>query len=442
MEYEHVSDMHMPSSADRQNFSRELEAQSTRDLRELTELSSKQRLMDSSAAIDPYRLTTDAARLFGAESRNLSDLTKDLYSDKAMSAVDSISLAIGRDSDLLTKALGTEAWDVKRFGALDSPDLARSLLAADTLKFADTTKAGALLDQIRDFGVGSKTLKALDSVLSARDTTREFERIMRTPDFASAALSAADSWKFATGAERIINKFGTREFLDREITMPWLGSLVADVNELAASLASIEALAPKIDSALFATAKYCPVEVYSASSALFHLDRVLDGAADDEEILALDDDLRVEVRSELESCLGRVDPRWTTMWLGACSARQNQNPDYVRHTFVSLRELVREVLHKLAPDAAVKDWSSNPGHYHNGRPTRTARIEYISRRVQPELSEFFPLDVKVMVALIDLLNGGTHEAERSLSDTALEVICLKVEATVRFLIMAALSADK
>ena len=446
MEYDELVDINELTTATSEDAAREMDAEAKRELRKLTESYTKSMSGDSMSVMEAYRKIAGADMLvdkigsasaaLAIESPKWKDLTANIYSDSTRSAIDSISDVIAKHPDFLDKALGKETWDVSKFGSLGGADLARSLVAADSLKFNEITRADAHMDMIRDLTSSPKMTSAIDSILNACVSTKDFGRLLGLYDMASPVWATAETWKFASAAGDIIGKFQIADLAVSNLTAPWRADLLNDVKGLASSMVSIEALGPKIDPTMFSVTKYLPVEVYSASSALYHVDH-----DEDEETIPLDEELRSLVHSEIEVSLGRVDPKLAKLWLGACSARQRKDHDYVRHTFISLRELVTHILHQLAPDAAIRAWTNDPKYFDNGRPTREARIEYISRSVQPELSGFIKQDVKAMIALINTLNGGTHEIERNLSDAGLEAICVRVECVVRFLITVAMPSN-
>src|SRR5205807_8564371 len=88
----------------------------------------------------------------------------------------------------------------------------------------------------------------------------------------------------------------------------------------------------------------------------------------------------------------------------------SQNPDKVRHAFTSIRELLTQIIHKLAPDDEIRNWSSEPSFYDKGKPTRKARLSFISRSIikYPKWKEFFETDIENLVKLFNMLQDLTH----------------------------------
>lgn len=120
-------------------------------------------------------------------------------------------------------------------------------------------------------------------------------------------------------------------------------------------------------------------------------------------------DIKSEAHQQLRPALQDLDPQLVKLWDGGLQAIAGSNPDKIRHFTVSMRELIREVLHRLAPDQEVKQWNTDPEFYYQGRPTRQARIRYICRSIdQPIYGDFVTINYKVFIETIDGFNKGTH----------------------------------
>lgn len=155
--------------------------------------------------------------------------------------------------------------------------------------------------------------------------------------------------------------------------------------------------------------------------------------AEEEEIVRTE--IITETRSTLAGHLTRVDPNLNQLWEGAKAALNSDHPDHVRHMSVSLRELLTHVLHKLAPDDGIREWSSDPEHYKNERPTREARLEFICRYVNHDnFRPFFKKDFAALLEFLDLFQRGTHAVTVSYSEKQLEALMIKTETTIRFMI--------
>jgi len=120
---------------------------------------------------------------------------------------------------------------------------------------------------------------------------------------------------------------------------------------------------------------------------------------------------------------------------GARLSLNSTNPDRVRHFAASLRELFTHVLHTLAPDNEIRSWSNSPEYFVNGKPTRRARLLYICRPLnQDEFSDFIEKDIAAVLAFLQLFQQGTHEVRARYSDLQLNIMQLRMESAIRFLL--------
>lgn len=149
----------------------------------------------------------------------------------------------------------------------------------------------------------------------------------------------------------------------------------------------------------------------------------------------LKDEIKLENETSLKSHLSKIDSRFYNMWIGAVEAFNSNNKDRVRHFCTSIRELLTHVLHTLAPDTAIKKWSTDTSHYYNGNPTRRARLLYICRDINHKpFNNFVEKDVESAIKFIEIFQKGTHSVEPDFSDNELLVIKSKAEGTLKFLL--------
>lgn len=143
----------------------------------------------------------------------------------------------------------------------------------------------------------------------------------------------------------------------------------------------------------------------------------------------------VATRDEVETHLVALDPAFVSMLHGARVSASTASPDSVRHVCVSLRELLSHVLHRLVPDQRVRQWSTAPEFYHQGRPTRAARLKCLldDATCQP-LTRFFAADIRAALDLLDGLNQATHEVLSDLTHDHISVIVTRVEGTLLVLL--------
>jgi hypothetical protein len=132
--------------------------------------------------------------------------------------------------------------------------------------------------------------------------------------------------------------------------------------------------------------------------------------------------------------LSEVNQGWVDMLAGAREAFRSTNPDKTRHCITSLRELVREIMQHFSPDKHIETWSTSETDFHNKRPTRRARLQYISRNINHgPFTEFVEKDIAAILAAIDLFQAGTHAANSKLTEAQVAALIARVESTILFL---------
>jgi Predicted pPIWI-associating nuclease len=145
---------------------------------------------------------------------------------------------------------------------------------------------------------------------------------------------------------------------------------------------------------------------------------------------------------DLEGYLSDLDPQLLTLLKGARTAANSQNPDKTRHLCISLRELLGHALRNVASDAEVNAWTQDPSHFHNGKPTRHARIQYLYSPIsQPALRKFIDADIRAAIELFDLLNKGTHVANLGTDAAALAVLLNRAEGILLLLLRLSFSRN-
>jgi hypothetical protein len=177
-----------------------------------------------------------------------------------------------------------------------------------------------------------------------------------------------------------------------------------------------------------------PIEYYNHTriTELFTLEE----PAEDEERTNLETHLSKETKDVLQELLATFNADLIPMWRGANDALVSNNPDKVRHFTTSLRELYTQVLHQLAPNSRIKEWSQDPSHYdQKGKATRKARLLYICRNINhPPFSDFLSIDIQSVIAFIDLFQRGTHDIRTQFTDAQLHAMCLRAESSLRFML--------
>lgn len=179
-----------------------------------------------------------------------------------------------------------------------------------------------------------------------------------------------------------------------------------------------------------------PLEIFTSARLLGALSRPIS----DEDNYGVDrqaeSDLEDEIEATTDELLAALNPELRSVWRGAKEALRSDNSDRGRHVVVSLRELVTHVLDTIAPGDEVKAWTSDPSHFHGGRPTRKARVLFVCRGVNHgPFSEFVSADVGATIEFINLFQRGTHELAVSFSEIQLQALVSRAESLLRFLLL-------
>jgi len=146
-------------------------------------------------------------------------------------------------------------------------------------------------------------------------------------------------------------------------------------------------------------------------------------------------DIRNETQDRLEELLAELDTGLLTPLHGARFSLNAEGPDQVRHFAISLRELFGHVLHMLAPDDEVKAWTQTPDDYHEGRPTRKARLRYICRDINHDpFRAFIEKDIAALLAFLKLFQRGTHEVAAPYASNQLRIMLVRMESALTFLL--------
>lgn len=123
------------------------------------------------------------------------------------------------------------------------------------------------------------------------------------------------------------------------------------------------------------------------------------------------------------------------MWEGAKAVlNSTNNPDYARHFITSLRELLTHFIQRLAPDKEICKWTSSPDDFHDKRPKRRTRLNFICRSINHDnFSNFLKKDIDSTLELIDLFQRGTHKVGSPYTRNQLIALKAKFEGIILFL---------
>jgi len=143
-----------------------------------------------------------------------------------------------------------------------------------------------------------------------------------------------------------------------------------------------------------------------------------------------------ESDKEADYKIDSTNKDWMILLQGAEQSLSSRNPDKVRHAITSLRELMTQILHRFAPDDEVKKAFEDPQLFHEGRPTRRARIKYIliSKYNNDSLLNVLDKDAAACIDLFNLYQEGTHRIVTTLNDEELRFIVKRTKLFVEQLI--------
>ena len=174
-------------------------------------------------------------------------------------------------------------------------------------------------------------------------------------------------------------------------------------------------------------------ELLTTCYALDEVSTVPSGKEQHDPEIGLVADIDAET-SECERLLREIDPHLAELLRGAQDAFEGHNADRVRHVLSSLRELWNHVLRSLAPDHAVRSWTNKAQNFHDGKPTRRARVLYICRSLaDAPLIDFVLQDASSLTTLFSIFNR-VHELNPAFSDSQLRALLLRTRSALTYLL--------
>ncbi|MBK8399001.1 MAG: hypothetical protein IPL26_27590 [Leptospiraceae bacterium] len=171
-----------------------------------------------------------------------------------------------------------------------------------------------------------------------------------------------------------------------------------------------------------------------ASQSYFSISEIREGSEELTIHESFEEENLVEICYSVPKILENINKKFIILWNGAHEALTSNNPDRIRHASVSIRELLTHLIHTLSPEDKMKDWSKDPNHFVNGKPTRSARMSYILREINtPQLKDFVEKDIKACVELLNCFQNGTHSLESKLTENQLKILIVRVGAFIQYL---------
>ena len=292
----------------------------------------------------------------------------------------------------------------RMLGSVSIKDLALSEMFQDQQRLHATIKGFALNDSFA-------------SPFARIDTTRMFSASL----LAQTKLASFDRLSLGRLA-RIDAAFS------KALTINF-GNLTRSYQSLLDAASTREALSKHVP---FITT-YPPVEYYREVEVLESISVEDEDTEDDDELVITE--ALSESFPSVDALLADSNDGLCRLLQGARDSVISDNPDRARHVTTSVRELFTQVLHTLAPDDGVREWSTDEQHFHNNRPTRRARLLYICRHINCDpLARFVENDVRAALSFVDSLHAGTHVVESTLTEPQLRSIVLRMESLLLFLL--------
>ena len=374
---------------------------------------------------NPHEKLNDIARQLSLSSRVCADSLAQLA--RHNSSIEIFTRSIAKQLDVERALFGSTSSLLNQINKLNimSPNI-QSLVSANTsltrmiegISIHKSALAGVFADQgrIQDMIKGIGLTDFLTAAFARIDTTRML----------SASLAA--QVKLANLDNLSIGRLLGIDDEFRLATTTNLGNLTHSYQSLidvAATRVSLTALLPMITT-------YPPVEYYREIEVLesVTIDEVPDQSTEDGIETGIADALPA-----VDGLLAGFDDSLCRLLIGARQSLESDNPDRARHVTTSVRELLTQVLHALAPDDQIRQWTANEELFHDNRPTRRARLLFICRDINCDpLTRFVEDDVRAALSFIDSLNSGTHVVESRLTLIQLRSIVSRMESLLVFLL--------
>lgn len=339
--------------------------------------------------------------------------------------LDSFSFDLPAGLTGAVRAMQRQQQEIRRLvGLLDTTQWLRNLSAAEE----HWTAVNSWVDQIRIttpdihpmLGVMAHTSSLADQISSA------YSGLLPRQDFLPDLVLANEAVSGILDLQRSMAGFHNSLAIDRMLT--GLDGFSREVETLWGAWAET----PDVLSELTVSLRRAPVVdlyVQTASAA------IVSGEPHEGDAPDLVQDQMVLAEESLPTLLASLNPDLIPPYRGALDAVRGDSLDQVRHFSISVRELLSYVLRELSPDEAVRVWTSDPKDYHNGRPTRGARLRYIFRHVATgEFQSFVEADIRQALDLFDLLQKGTHRLQAPIDPGQTRFLLRRVECLLLILL--------
>jgi hypothetical protein len=178
--------------------------------------------------------------------------------------------------------------------------------------------------------------------------------------------------------------------------------------------------------------QHADIYTFNAKNHISFISRLTGYASVDDEYSVIHDDEEFDLHKKISSYGLSLEKSLE----GARQAALSDIPDKVRHTCVSLRELLKQVVNILSPDEGrVKEYCVSKGYEYKGKSQIHCHIEYILKDIpDTNIIPFLNVDINSTKKIIDFLSKNTHAPDYSLSNNALIYLVNKVESIIYLLL--------
>lgn len=402
-----------------------------------------------------YRPAIDFISSYNANinslTNQLSFLTDPLYKPSLLKALNGIQEKLSTFNNLGSMLpqfdfanLNTQAFDLSRnatmaFTNLSNPNLVNDLASLITPNYPEWYNETIAKNSL----LSSQAFADLDRFKSSKSLVDMFGAQNLSAFCVQSSLAKATELSLFT--EKSLSNFSWPD-LGQKIGLDAYGksilgeSFISLSTEYSALLKSFEIdpysyveLSPTLTT-------LAPVELYTGANLIELL-------STEEEITTEEELLKNEVQYENEYSLNlylpKINVSLLNIWKGAIESFNSNNADKTRQFTVSLRELFTHVMHLLAPDDRVKDWTKDEAFFNQGRPTRKARLHYICRNISNKpFDKFVEMDVLATLEIINLFQEGTHSIQSNFTQAQLIAMKSKAETTLKFLLEIEFSTNR
>lgn len=371
---------------------------------ELSKIAKSFRLSSSVYSNAISQLTRSAASSSAIKAAVIKQIKVDRHLFSSTSAILDQVRQIGSISPNIQALTGANKNLTRMIESVSIKDSAISRIFQDQQRLQDTIKGIASNDSLTSAFARIDTTRMLSASLVAQTKLAAFDRLLLGTlagvDTAFSNALTINFGNFTRSYQSLLDAASTRATLFKHL--PFITT-------------------------------YSPVEYYRETEVLQRI------TVEDDEVEKEDEIVIREAFSEslpsVDILLSDFNNRLCSLLQGARDSLASNNPDRARHVTTSVRELFTQVLHTLAPDDEIREWSTSEQHFYNNRPTRRARLLYICRHINCDpLTRFVEDDVKAALSFVDSLNAGTHVVESRLTESQLSSIVSRIESLLVFLL--------